>query len=87
MIASIETVFRQNTHVSAGVTEVTVNMDAFLGAEVTLLDGRVILLEGSNDVNDDNKGIFIQVDDQAGSLAEGWVLVPWKDLREIHFHH
>ncbi len=87
MIASIETVFRQNTHVSAGVTEVTVNMDAFLGAEVTLLDGRVILLEGSNDVNDDNKGIFIQVDDQAGSLAGGWVLVPWKDLREIHFHH
>ena len=87
MIASIEPVFRQNTNVSGSVTGVTVDVDAILGAEVTLLDGRVMVLEGSNDVNDDNKGIFIQVDDQAGSLAEGWVLVPWKDLKEIHFQH
>ena len=44
-------------------------------------------LEGSNDVDEDNKGIFIQVDDQARTRAEGWVVVSWDNFREIRFQH
>jgi hypothetical protein len=55
-------------------------------ADVTLLDGRVFELEDSNDVDEGNKGIFIQVDD-SGDPQEGWVLVSWDDFREIRFDH
>lgn len=65
----------------------TIERDSARSALVTLLDGRVLELEGSNDVNDENKGIFIQVDDQARSGAEGWVRVSWDDFRSIRFEH
>jgi hypothetical protein len=65
----------------------TIERDSARSALVTLLDGRVLELEGSNDVNDENKGIFIHVDDQARSGAEGWVRVSWDDFREIRFEH
>jgi len=64
-----------------------IERDSSRGALVTLLDGRVLELEGSNDVDEDNKGIFIQVDDQARTRAEGWVVVSWDDFREIRFQH
>lgn len=48
-------------------------------AEVTLRDGRTFELEGSNDVDRDNKGIFVHLDD--GST----VVVDWHDFREIVF--
>jgi hypothetical protein len=56
-------------------------------ALVTLLDGRTLELEGSNDVSDDNKGIFIQVDDSPGARDDGWVLVDWHDFKEVRFQH
>lgn len=65
----------------------TIERDSSRSALVTLLDGRVLEMEGSNDVNEENKGIFIQVDDQTGSRSEGWVLVRWDDFREIRFQH
>ncbi|MGD2071525.1 MAG: hypothetical protein PVI57_22855 [Gemmatimonadota bacterium] len=46
---------------------------------VTLRDGRRFELEDSNDVDDGNKGIFVEIDD--GSL----VLVPWDEFREVAF--
>jgi hypothetical protein len=49
------------------------------GSEVTLLDGRTFELEGSNDVADGNKGIYLTLDD--GET----VLVPWRDFREVVF--
>jgi hypothetical protein len=49
------------------------------GSEVTLLDGRTLELEGSNDVDEDNKGIFIILDD--GET----VLIPWRDFVEARF--
>ena len=49
------------------------------GAEVTLLDGRTFDMDGSNDVDDGNKGIFV-------TLGDGeTVLVRWSDLREVTF--
>lgn len=65
----------------------TIERDSSRSALVTLLDGRVLEMEGSNDVNDDNKGIFIQVDDSARSRDGGWVVVNWDDFREIRFEH
>lgn len=49
------------------------------GADVTLLDGRTLELEGSNDVDDGNKGIFITFDD--GDTVQ----IPWRDFAEVRF--
>jgi hypothetical protein len=49
------------------------------GATITLVDGRVLDLEESNDVNDENKGIYVT---PAGSET---VLVRWDEFREITF--
>jgi hypothetical protein len=65
----------------------TIERNSSRSALVTLLDGRALELEGSNDVNDENKGIFIRVDDQAPSGTDGWVHVSWDDFREIRFEH
>ena len=47
--------------------------------DVTLLDGRTFELDGSNDVNRDNKGIFVT--DAAGQT----VLVHWSDFERVVF--
>jgi len=47
------------------------------GAEVTLLDGRTLAMEGSNDVDSGNKGIFVT------PALGGTVLVRWSEVREI----
>jgi hypothetical protein len=49
------------------------------GSTVTLTDGRVLDLEGSNDVNEDNKGIYVT---PAGRET---VLVRWDEFREVTF--
>ncbi len=49
------------------------------GAEVTLLDGRTFELEGSNDVDDGNKGTYVLRSD--GET----VLVPWLEVLEVRF--
>lgn len=46
-------------------------------AEVLLRDGRVLELEGSNDVDRRNKGIFVTT--ESGEV----VAVPWEELREL----
>lgn len=48
-------------------------------AQVTLRDGRVFELEGSNDVDEGNKGIFVV--DEGGDVSA----VAWEDFREIRF--
>lgn len=50
-------------------------------ARVTLLDGREFVLRGSNDVNNENKGIFVHGDE--GNA----VMVRWGDFRRIDFQH
>ena len=43
------------------------------GSEVRLLDGRTLQLEGSNDVDEDNKGIFVSLDDGETDVPAGEV--------------
>ena len=50
------------------------------GATVTLLDGRVFQLSGSNDVDDGNRGIYLS--DEDGDLT----VVDWSDFEGIRFH-
>lgn len=53
--------------------------DSDWGAAVTLRDGRSFHLEGSNDVDDDNRGIYVTP--QGGETE----LVRWRDLRQVTF--
>lgn len=47
------------------------------GSRVTLKSGDVMTLDGTNDVDDDNRGIAITIDD------EGTVLVDWEDFQSL----
>jgi hypothetical protein len=51
------------------------------GCEVVLRDGRTFELEGSNDVDDRNKGIYLTPEDGDTMLVE------WMDVREVTFSH
>ncbi len=60
------------------------------GVRVTLLDGRVLELEGSNDVNDENKGILVLIDggeSPSPSDEPEWIMVRWQDFQELRFDH
>lgn len=87
-IASIH----RNTGVAATVevspTGVSVERDSVEGASVTLWDGRVFDLAGSNDVDDSNAGVFV-IPDESGWSPEDpealWVMVKWADFRSVRF--
>lgn len=94
-IATIE----RTGEMAVGVTlgrGATVEVDHSLLTRVTLLDGRVLDLTGSNDVDEENKGILIQIDDGPMSGSErppsspsdgSWVRVTWSDFRSLRFEH
>lgn len=74
----------------------TVRRRSFREAEVTLRDGRTLVLAGSNDVSEANRGILIRtgagpVPREAGATAGPggesgeWVLVNWNELEEVRF--
>lgn len=48
---------------------------------ITVLDGRSFRLKGSNDVNYENKGIFVMLDD--GEEVE----IDWADFEKVEFRH
>jgi hypothetical protein len=56
-----------------------VRRDGLRGSTVTLIDGRVLDLEESNDVDEGNKGIYVT---PAGRET---VLVRWDEFREVTF--
>ena len=59
------------------------------GAIVTLLDGRTYRLDDSNDVDEDNKGIFVGPlrDPSMATDEPSWRYVSWEQFREIRFQH
>lgn len=58
------------------------------GARVTLLDGRVLELAGSNDVNTENKGVLLRPVGEGASAAgtDAWIRIRWPDFRSVRFH-
>lgn len=67
-----------------------IQRDTTEGAHVSLRDGRSFHLTDGNDVDRDNRGIFIfpaPADaDEAGQNAPKWRYVAWDDFREARFH-
>lgn len=57
----------------------TIDGVSYRGCRVTLRDGRSFQLRGSNDVDEDNKGIFIHLADGRGEAV--W----WEDLARVEF--
>ena len=51
----------------------------FRGSEVTMNSGRVFHLTGSNDVDDDNRGIIVNI------LDMGRVDIPWDEFIQVTF--
>lgn len=49
-------------------------------AQLTLLDGRTLELEGSSDVGEGNRGILVLPDG-----SEEWVAIPWDELQAARF--
>jgi hypothetical protein len=56
-----------------------ISRDASQGVEVELIDGRRFRLRDSNDVNGDNRGIFVI--DETGDIA----MIEWSDFAEVDF--
>ncbi|MBN1213237.1 MAG: hypothetical protein JXA92_11750 [candidate division Zixibacteria bacterium] len=52
---------------------------SYRGAEVTLWDGRMFYLRGSNDVDEDNKGVIVTLDNDDD------VVVEWEELDRVEF--
>lgn len=88
LIASIDRHHGETTSVTIGPTGMSVSHPLTEGARVTLLDGRVFELDGSNDVDDTNHGIFV-LEYETGSSPDDeeaeWVMVRWGDFRSILF--
>jgi hypothetical protein len=87
-IASIERRVEVSVGVNLGPTGADVESSRIEGAKVTLRDGRVLELAGSNDVDDSNGGIFVLEDGSGGSPDDPeteWVMVKWGDFREVRF--
>jgi hypothetical protein len=57
------------------------------GASVTLTDGRSFELEGSEDLDWDNKGVMVGVAGGDADDPASWRLVPWEEFGEVRFHH
>ena len=57
------------------------------GATVTLLDGRSLELDESNDVDWGNRGILIAGEGADLTNASAWRVVPWDEFREVRFRN
>jgi hypothetical protein len=57
-----------------------IERDGSTRAIVTLTSGEEVTLRGTNDVNDDNRGIIV------GDRDLGQVRVEWEDFEEVRFH-
>ena len=72
--------------INVGPTGVRVTHPVTEGASVTLRDGRVFEMDGSNDVDDSNHGIFILPVDSGWSPDDEeaeWIWVRWEDFQSL----
>jgi len=86
LIASIEKYYQESTAVTLGPTGMSVLHPVEEGAKVTLRDGRELILDGSNDVTENNHGIFVLL--QGGGVSPDdeeaeWIMVRWEDFLAI----
>jgi hypothetical protein len=87
-IASIERTLGITTAVEVGPTGVNVSTEDEEGSKVTLWDGRVFELTGSNDVDESNDGIYVLREGSGRSPEDPeaeWVMVKWEDFRSVRF--
>jgi hypothetical protein len=87
-IAGIEKFFGESVTVNLGPTGVSVTHPVTEGAQVTLRDGRVFEMDGSNDVDESNHGVFILPEGSGWSPDDGeavWVMVRWEDFQSVIF--
>jgi hypothetical protein len=87
-IAAIEKFFAEVVSVNVGPAGVGVSHPVTEGARVTLRDGRVFEMDGSNDVDESNHGIFVLPED-SGWLPDDegaeWIWVRWEDFHSLTF--
>jgi len=87
-VAAMERTAGVSVTVSMGVAGADVDRDRREGMRVTLRDGRVFVLDGSNDVNENNEGIFV-LEEESGVDPEDpearWIMVRWRDFRAVRF--
>ena len=87
-ISSIEKYYEMTTEVAVRASGVNVQTKPEDGVRVTLWDGRVFELTGSNDVDDSNNGIYVVLDGSGQSPDDEeseWVMVKWSDFRSVRF--
>ncbi len=56
-----------------------IRRDPGAGSEVTLKDGKVLILSGSNDVGKGHRGVIVETADQ------GRINIPWKRFQQVDF--
>jgi hypothetical protein len=87
-IAEIEKVLDELTSVNLGPAGLSVRHPEGEQTQVTLRDGRTFIMEGSNDVDEGNDGIYVLLEN--GGLSpedEGaeWIMVRWEDFLSARF--
>jgi hypothetical protein len=88
MVAAMERSREASVTVSVGVTGADVDTDRREGLRVSLRDGRVFTLDGSNDVDENNEGIFV-LEEGTGQDPEDpearWIMIRWRDFLAVRF--
>jgi hypothetical protein len=85
-ILSIGKGFEGGTSINVGPMGVAVTDNLEEVTQVTLVDGRMFELHGSNDVDEDNHGIFV-LPENGGTFPDDeqaeWILVRWEDFQSL----
>jgi len=89
-IAAMERFRRRTVGMTLGPEGAEAGTSRQDGVRVTLLDGRTLELDNSNDVDDGNKGVFVLVDGSGQSPDDEeaeWIRVRWEDFQSVRFDH
>jgi hypothetical protein len=87
-VVSMERTHGTSVEVTVGVTGASVDPEVRDAVRVTLRDGRVFELDGSNDVGEGNDGVFVLEEGRGFSPDDPeaeWIMIRWKDFRAVRF--